>query len=243
MKTLLLTFLLGFSCCIAFSQTTTDTTRHHQLDISAKGAINKTTQSSSYLLDNSLGFDIKQNSYKFNIASEWVYGRQNHSLTNNDFSSIVYFDLYKYSPLKHLYYWALANYNTSYSLKINNQLLSGAGIAYSILSDTAARLNISDGLLYDASDLMAYGRYHTVRNSLRLMFHFVVKGVFSFDGSNYWQPSLSNSHDNIIRSKTTLGFKLKKWISLITSLEYNKVDITHSDNLLFTYGVTINEAF
>jgi hypothetical protein len=170
-----------------------------------------------------------------------VYGKQNANLTNNDFSSSLFFNLYK--TFKHFYYWGLLNYNTSYSLKVNNQLLAGAGIAYSLIDKKDAYLNISDGILYDQSNLLANLNYNTYRNSFRLQYHFAVKELITLDGSNFLQSSLSNSNDYIIRSTTTLGFKLRKWISLTTALTYNKMNITRSDNLTFTYGLVLDKYF
>lgn len=135
------------------------------------------------------------------------------------------------------------NYNTSYSLKINNQLLAGAGVAYSVLDKPNTYINLSDGVLFDQSDLLVSQIYHTWRNSFRLNFHFAVKDIITLDGSNFLQNAFNNGDDYIIRSTTTLGLKLKKWISLTTSLTYNKMNITHSDNLIFTYGITLDKYF
>jgi len=176
-----------------------------------------------------------------NLTSSWIYGKQNNTLTNNDFSSALFVNLYKTFP--HFYYWGLANYNTSYSLKINNQLLAGVGLAYNIIEKKNITLNISDGVLYDQSDLLAIANYHTYRNSLRVQFHLAAANIVTFDCSNFLQSAFSNSNDYIIRSTSTLGVKLKKWISLTTALTYNKMNITHSDNLIFTYGLTLDKYF
>ncbi|MFA6084584.1 hypothetical protein [Mucilaginibacter sp.] len=40
-----------------------------------------------------------------------------------------------------------------------------------------------------------------------------------------------------------MGFRLRKWISLTTSLTYNKMNITSSDNLNFTYGLAFDKYF
>ncbi|MEO6522840.1 MAG: hypothetical protein ABIN91_14245 [Mucilaginibacter sp.] len=63
------------------------------------------------------------------------------------------------------------------------------------------------------------------------------------DSNNFLQSSFSDSNDYIIRSTTTLGLKLRKWISLTTSLNYNKLNITNSQNLNFTYGLTLDKFF
>ena len=69
-----------------------------------------------------------------NSSTIWLYGKQNKALSNNDFSTTMNFNLYKTFP--HFYYWGFVNYNTSYSLKIKNQLLAGGRIAYNFLDKT-----------------------------------------------------------------------------------------------------------
>jgi hypothetical protein len=141
----------------------------------------------------------------------------------------------------------LANYNTSYSLKINNQLLAGAGVAYSLFDSPNTYLNISDGILFDSSDLMLANnmrdKYDTYRNSLRISFRFSIKDRIVIDGSNFLQNSMQRKSDFIIRSTTNLSFKVQKWLSLTTSLNYNRVNRTNSENLLFTYGLTAEKWF
>lgn len=217
-----------------------DTTHYHVV-MASSGSINKTDDATAYLLNNSLNFGIKKKDVTLNATNSWIYGKQNSILTNNDFSSALFLNLYKTFP--HFYYWGLLNYNTSYSLKINNQLLAGAGVAYSVVDQPNAYLNLSDGVLFDQSDLLVNEIYHTYRNSFRLQYHFAIKDRFTLDGSNFLQNSFNNRHDYIIRTTTTLGIKLRKWISLTTSLTYNKMNITSSDNLIFTYGLTLDKYF
>jgi hypothetical protein len=233
--TLILLILASITARAQFNDTT-----HYHLNIASTGSINKTDDSKAYLLNNALSFAIKQKDFSLSSTNSWIYGKQNNLLTNNDYSSSLVFNLYKTFP--HFYYWGLVNYNTSYSLKINNQILAGGGIAYSFIDKKNAYVNLSDGLLYDQSDLVVINNYHTYRNSLRLQFHFA-SDLFTLDGSNFLQNSFSRDNDYIIRTTTTLGIKLRKWISLTTALNYNKMSITQSDNLIFTYGLTLDKYF
>jgi len=231
--------LLGLASLTARGQFT-DTTQHH-LMLSSTGSINKSNTDRTYLLNNSLAFGLKKKSIVLNATNTWIYGKQNNSLTNNDFSSTLFFNLYK--TFNHFYYWGLANYNTSYSLKVNNQLLAGVGVAYSIIDKPNTYINLSDGVLYDKSNLLTDLNYHTYRNSFRLNYHFVFKDLVTLDGSHYLQSSFSDKNDYIIRSTSKLGIRLRKWISLTTALNYNKMNITLSDNLNFTYGLTLDTYF
>jgi hypothetical protein len=231
--------LLSFSWQVARAQFS-DTTHYHAV-LSSSGSINRANDGNSYLLNNSLNFGVKEKDVVLNAVNSWVYGKSDNALTNNDFSSALYFNLYKTFP--HFYYWGMVNYNTSYSLKINNQLLTGAGVAYSFVDKKNVYVNLSDGVIYDQSDLLVNFIDHTYRNSLRLQYHFAVKDILTLDGSNFLQNSFSKGNDYIVRTTTTLGFKIRKWISLTTALTYNKMNITNSDNLIFTYGLTLDKYF
>lgn len=221
-----------------------DSTNYHTAFLSS-GSINKTNDGTAYLLNNALRFNLKKKDVSLNFTNNWIYGRQKGSLSNNDFSTALDFNLYKTFP--HFFYWGLANYNTSYSLKINNQLLAGVGIAYSFFDTPNTYLNISNGILFDKSDLMLANNlrdnYETYRNSFRLQFRFNISDRVVFDGSSFLQNSLQRESDYIIRSTTNLSFKLQKWLSLTTSLNYNRLNRTDSENLLFTYGLTLEKWF
>ncbi len=221
-----------------------DSTHYHTAFLSS-GSINKTNDGTAYLLNNALKFNVKKKDVSLNFTNNWIYGKQNGDVSNNDFSTALDFNLYKTFP--HFFYWGLANYNTSYSLKINNQLLAGAGIAYNFFDSPNTYLNISNGILYDKSDLTLANdirdEYQTYRNSLRLQFRFNIRDRVIIDGSNFLQNSLQSQSDYIIRSTTNLSFKLQKWLSLTTSLNYNRVNRTNSENLLFTYGLTVEKWF
>jgi len=233
--TLGLLFLITITAKAQFNDTT-----HYHFNMTSTGSINKTDDSKAYLLNNALSFAVKQKDFSLSSNNTWVYGKTNNLLTNNDYASSLVFNLYKTFP--HFYYWGLVNYTTSYSLKINNQILAGGGVAYSFVDKKNVYVNLSDGVLYDQSDLAMIPNYHTYRNSLRLQFHFA-SDVFTLDGSNFYQPSFSRGNDYIITTTTTFGIKLRKWISLTTALNYNKMSITQSDNLIFTYGLTIDTYF
>ena len=239
MEKLLLIFNFIFVFLNASAQYS-DRTNYH-LVLSSTGSINRTDDQRAYLLNNGLNFGMKKETFVLNSTTSWLYGKQNNNLSNNDFSSTLNFNLFK-GP-EHFYYWGLINYNTSYSLKLKNQLLAGGGIAYSFLDEPNSYINLSNGILFDQSSLVVGERYNTLRNSLRLQFHFAVKEIITLDGSHFLQNSFSRGGDYIIRSSTTIGLKLRKWISLTTTLNYNRLNITERENLNFTYGLSLDKYF
>jgi hypothetical protein len=222
----------------------------YQISFTGSGSINKAVDDITYLFNNDLKFVMEHDSTSsLSFDNNWVYGTDHHMLTNNDYSSILQFDLgrHRHKNRPHFYYWGLASYNTSYSLKVNNQFLAGAGLAFSIFDNTHAKLSLSDGPVYDHSDLILPDSsrlsYNTVRNSFRLAFRFEVKNLLVIDGTDFLQNSFSMGSDYIVRSTTNLSFKLNKWLLLTSSLVYNEQRRTESSNFIFTYGVKIDKYF
>lgn len=229
-----------------------DTVRYY-LNYAATGMINKANSSNAYVFNNAVRLNISRKSASANVYASWIYGEQQKNLTNNDFSSGLDFNLY--TSLRHFYYWGLATYNTSFSLKINGQLQAGLGIGYNVIDRKTANLNLSDGLLYEKGDLYdvmydvngadVYQRdvYEVVRNSFRLRFHWAIKNFIVLDGTEFFQHSLASAKDYIVRSSQSMSLKLNKWLSFTTSLTYNKVSRTGSENLLLNFGLTVDKHF
>jgi hypothetical protein len=218
---------------------------HHYLGYAATGIINQTNDGNSFVLNNSLKFNINKKNKFLNSGAAWTYGRQNGVLTNNDFTGSLDFDIYGILP--HFYYWGLLNYDKSFSLKINDRFQGGAGVGYNLSDKKNAAIVLSDGILYEYSDLKIdtamHDRYNTMRNSLRLKYHFVFSGIIILDGVHFWQQSLSSGEDYILKSNSSLSVKLKKWLNITSSLNYNKVNRTQSKNLLFTIGLSADYYF
>jgi hypothetical protein len=244
MKKYILIGIAGFFSKLLPAQFSDSVTYYTGLNSS--GTYNKTNDGGElYNLNNALNLNIKKKSISLNSTSKWVYGKQNDILTNNDYSSTLDFNLYKTLP--HFYYWGLANYNSSYSLKINNQLQGGLGIAYNLIDRENAKLNLSDGLIYEYNDVVLSDSsteiYSTWRNSFRLSFRFDIRSRVFINSVSFFQNSLNYGDDYIIKSDNSLGIKLKKWLSLTTSLSYNKFSKTKRENLLITYGLLIEKYF
>ncbi|WP_353138622.1 DUF481 domain-containing protein [Pseudopedobacter sp.] len=229
---------------IGFSQFN-DSTKYY-INFVSSGSINKTQDGSSYLLNNGFQFQIRKEAIESNFYSNWIYGKQNQKLSNNDFSTTLDFNIYN-RKASNLYYWGLANYNTSYSLKINNQLLTGVGLAYNIINKNNQKLNISDGILFDRSDIMLTDNtqeiYSTWRNSFRLSFKFVINKIFTLQSTSFIQNSLDKKADYIIKSNNGLSIKLTNWLSFETKYTFNKISRTKRENQLFSYGLKLEKYF
>jgi hypothetical protein len=232
--------LNAVSCYAQYTDSTT-----YYFNYAFTGSINKTQDGSSNLLDNGIWVGMKKKTISMNFNNKFVYGKQNRLLSNKDFSSS--FDINLYRTFPHFYYWGLATYNSSYSLKINNQWMSGVGIAYSILDRPRVYVNLSDGILVDHTDLdLSNGitdKYETLRNSFRINYKFLLARNLVLNGSNFLQNSLSNKADYIIRTTNSLNFKINKWLNLTTQLDYNKMNRNKRDNLLLTYGLSFERYF
>lgn len=221
-----------------------DSTFYH-LNVTSTGNLSKTDAGDALLLNNSLGFNIKKKDVALNFGSKYVHGEQDRTLINNDFNAAIDVNLHRTFP--HFYYWGLAGYTTSYSLKINSQLQAGAGVAYNLIDREDMKLNLSEGVLYEHNDVFKDDTvrtiYSTARNSFRLSFRYTHKELLKFETVNFLQNALTDGNDYIIKSNTTLSLRLRKWLSFTTGFTYNKFSITEKENLLFTYGLTIDKYF
>lgn len=121
---------------------------HHLFRYDITGLLNKTNDTRSYVINTGINFTINKKRFALYSSSNWVYGRNGDDLSNNDFSSGLTLDYLK--EVQKLYYWALANYATSYSLKIDYQVQAGGGIGYNFVNKPEFELVVSDGLLYEA---------------------------------------------------------------------------------------------
>jgi hypothetical protein len=120
-------------------------------------------------------------------------------------------------------------------------------VAYSLLNKPELNLSLSDGFVYESSDLTdpVIGKdvYQTVRNSFRLKFHWAYKDILVIDAAEFYQPSLASFDDYILKSNNSLSIKLNKWLAINASLAYNKISRTERENLLITYGLKIDKYF
>ncbi|MGO4293123.1 DUF481 domain-containing protein [Chitinophaga sp. RAB17] len=243
MKRIVLLLLTLFSCFTTAAQFSDSV--HYYLKYASTGSVNNTNDGNSFLLNNNLGFKMSKKKLVLNTAASYVYGKQDRSITNNDFSAFM--DISVLRNEKKIYYWGLATFDKSFSLKINNRFQGGGGVAYYVIHHANARLNISDGLLFEASNLYLHDTipdiYQTVRNSLRINYKWVIINMIVLEGSNYIQNSLTHGDDYIIKCDNSLSVKLRSWLSLTAAMTYNKLNRTNRENLLVNYGVTVEKFF
>jgi hypothetical protein len=221
-------------------------TINYYLNYSATGIINSTSDGNSYVLNHTLKFETRKKRIYMSNTNSWIYGEQQGKvLINNDFSSTIDFNTYR--TLVHFYYWGYLYYTKSYSLKINNQFQGGLGVGYNLIDKKNAALILSDGILYERNDLIGaesgQNQYQTLRNSLRIKYRWVIRNILVIDGSDFLQNSLSSKNDYIIKVNTSLSIKLKKWLSLTTSITYNKFNETKRENMLLNFGFTFEKYF
>lgn len=244
MKYILL--LLSASCFHIASGQFNDTTNYY-INVASTGIVNKTNEGSSYMLNNNLRFSVSKKRVSLNTTSSWIYGRQQDHLTNNDVASALDVNLYNKGN-RRFYYWGLGTYESSFSLKIHHRLQTGLGVGYNIIDRANAVVILSDGILYEKSDLYASSEissndYETFRNSFRLKFRWVILDNVVLDGADFLQHSLPDRKDYIIRSTTNLSIKLRKWLGFTTSVTYNKLARTRRENLLLNFGLSVEKYF
>lgn len=220
---------------------------HYNLRFSGTGVINHTDKSQSYLITNALRLGARLDKVDANAAVNYLYGEQDNSLKNNDFNSSLDFNM-RSRFVPRLYYWGLGSFEKSYSLRVNNRTQAGGGLAYSILDrGDSLFLNVSDGILYEYSDLQTSDTTRVfsdiARNSFRLRLRYRWRQILTFESTSFLQHSLHDGSDYIIRSNNSLNLKLRKWLSLTSALTYNKVSRTGKENLLLTFGFALEGWF
>ncbi len=219
---------------------------NHFLSFSGTGNLNRTSTGTTYLFNNALKFEVNKKKIAVNSLTNYTYGENPTQKTNNDFISIVNVDWLK--SVQKLYYWGLAGYEKSFSLKIDDRFQIGGGLGYSILSTPKSSLVVSNGILYETSELREPNHegetgYQTIRNSFRLKFRFNIKDLVTIDGSDFVQNSLKNADDYIIKVNTNIAVKLYKWLNLTMAINYNRQNITNTENLLLSYGLMFERYF
>ena len=228
-------------CMAQFSDTT-----NYFINYASTGTINKTNDGSSYVLNNAFRFSMYKKSISLNSTNTWIYGKQQGQLANNDFMTILDFDVFKTD--RHIYYWGLLNYEKSYSLKINHRLQTGLGIGYYIIDRKNFVFQVSNGILYEKNDLenvegLNNSNYSTYRNSLRLKFRILFNDILTLENIDYIQHAFEDRKDYILKSNTTMSIKLRKWLSITMAVTYNKLNITQRENLLVNYGISLERYF
>lgn len=217
---------------------------HHHFTFGSTGIYNQTKDLRSFVLNNKINFEINQKKMSFNGGGSWIYGEQQKQLSNNDWTATANIDYLK--DVRKLYYWGLTNYDKSFSLNINYRFQSGVGVGYTFVKTSHFNLQASDGFLYESGDLTdaVIGKdvYQTLRNSARIKYQWSYKEKFVLSGTNFMQPSLISS-DYILKLNNQLSVKLYKWLALVASMDYNKITRTNRENLLLTFGITIDEYF
>ncbi|RYG01782.1 MAG: hypothetical protein EOO02_12010, partial [Chitinophagaceae bacterium] len=136
----LILFLIFFDLSAQFSDSTTK-----YISFGSTGVINRTNETRSYVLTNNMKFNIRRKDVSLNAGAGWIYGENNGTLSNNDFNSALDFNLYK--TFKNFYYWGLATYEKSRSLRIIDRAQVGVGGAYTFVENKNAFVNLSEGML------------------------------------------------------------------------------------------------
>jgi hypothetical protein len=238
-------FLLLTIVCYTTARGQFSDSIHYYGKFASAGSINTTQDGRAYLLNNNLRFGVSKKKIALNASAGWVYGQQDAALTNNDFTSSLDFSLLR--GVRQLYYWGLATYDKSYSLKVNDRFQGGVGVAYNVVERKSVYISLSDGILFENSDVFLEDTipdvYHTFRNSFRLLYKFVIHEKVIIDGTHFLQNSLSMGRDYNIRSTSNLSILLNKWLSITATMTYNRLNRTGRETLLFNYGLTVEKYF
>lgn len=218
---------------------------HYQVRYAGTGILNRTNTSESYITNQAVKFNMLTNKVELNFNNTYTYGEQRRKLSNNDFSSSL--DINYYSTIPHFFYWVLAIYETSFSLKINNRGQQGLGLAYRVLDrGDSLQVLLTNGILYEQSNInLSDGEqkiYSTFRNSFRIKSK-IRRGKFTFEGIGFYQPSLQDGNDYIIKGNGTMAYRFWKYLSFTTNLTYNYQNLNKTENLYMSVGLGFDRFF
>lgn len=243
MKTFLLSICCGLVIPISHAQFT-DSARHF-VSYSGTGIINNTETTHSHVFRNVFQAGFNYGSTAGNGMFGWVYGKLNKIRSNNDYESAIDID-YRIDNTK-FKVWVLGTYDKSLSLKINKRVQTGSGLSYDVYRKNNNRLNISDGILYESSDLLLPGDvndvYQTWRNSLRVKYTVHINELLQLAGTHFLQNSFSDGNDYNIRSQSALSVKIFSFVSFTTAVTYNKINRLDRENFLLTVGLAMQKYF
>jgi hypothetical protein len=234
--------LFSLSLTVLKAQTVLPDTVVYSIRASSTGSFSKTNDLNSFSFNNLLKLGVTKGGLSFQNFYGWIYGVQSGVKINNDYTGVIEGDWMK--KVSKFYFWGIGTFDKSYSLKINHRFQIGAGPGYNIVRNDRVQLVVSDGIMFEQVDLidpeLGQIKYTTWRNSFRLKYHWLISNIVTLDGTAFIQPSLTDKNDNILRYTTTLSVKLRKWLSLTSSLTYNKLTRTDRENLIITYGISMN---
>jgi hypothetical protein len=92
-------FLILTILCVEHAKAQFTDSTNYLVQYTSAGSINTTEENDAYLLNNALRLGIRKKTISLNFNNNWIYGKQNQQLTNNDFSSTLDFNLYKLPTL------------------------------------------------------------------------------------------------------------------------------------------------
>jgi len=217
----------------------------YKVSLSSTGNFTRSNDLRGYLFNNIAKASRDGKNLFWQGTGGWIYSAQSGVKVNNDFTAVLESDVLK--KRQRLYYWGMAAYDKSYSLKIDHRLQLGAGVGYTVVDNNKGTLVLSDGFLYERSELtdpeLGYLNYDAWRNSFRVKYRWVPRTALTIGGSAFLQPSLFSWDDTVIKSVTTVSFKVNTWLSLATSCTYNRLTLTGRENLIVTYGVSMEHLF
>lgn len=222
-----------------------DDSTHYRASFSATGNFNKTNDGLTMLYNNMARFSTKFDNLLLNSSGNWLYGKNPEKVSNNDWNATMDFNFLR--PKSNFYYWGLFNYTSSLSLNVNQQFQSGVGAAYSYGDNTDFYFSISDGIIFEFSDININDTdrvmYQTFRNSLRIKAEYKYKEIIKASAVAFHKPSLTYKNDFILTADAGVQVKLWKWLNFKTSVNYNKVSRTNKENMSFTYGLVAEHFF
>lgn len=245
-------FQFVFTCLLLFfiskkiAAQPNDSAKFHSLKANLGGTINRTAEGFAYLLQHNASYQYREARNAVNVRGQHIFGQSLGQVTNRDYN--FGFDYNRFlNENRRWYVWFLGAYNSSYSLRVLSQWQAGAGIALNVIDRSDMWLNVSNGIIYEYSEIVdaseAIINYNTPRNSLRINFGGKFQDRIEYKTLHFWQPSLRHANDFIFTSNSSISYQIWNGLRFQLSFIYNKVSKTAKENMVFTYGIAWSSNF
>ncbi len=220
--------LLFFPLFVSAQQEEPKDTTEFSYKIGISGYYNRTSTSDALISNYNGNLTRVSNKTDCSLSTTYLWGVSNNILSNDDFFGNLFLDFRK---KKKTFIWTMSQFDRSFSLNIRYRVQTGGGLGFYLLRDENNTISITNGFLYDASNIN-----DVVRNSCRLKISKKHKH-YKFETVGFYQPALSDEEDYIIKINTSLDIKIKHHTYLQFVFQNNQSTKTNKSNLLYTIGI------
>jgi hypothetical protein len=181
---------------------------------------------------------LKYKKFKLPVTYNFSYGRFKGKLNEREH----YLNLnpsYENGSVKYYY---LTEIEKSNLRNIDNRVLMGGGIGYSLMDTKAVDITVSDLILNENTRYTNHTEKHTIRNSVRLKM-VVDSDKFRLSTVSFYQPSLLDLDNYRWTNTNTVELKILKPVSGVVSFDQNYESVVVKNKAKYNSSLTIGISY